>query len=49
MRCDHCRKRLRPFVRRYWRMRFCSKICEARYLGRLDPKTRQKLAEGILV
>jgi hypothetical protein len=28
-------------------MRFCSKICEAAYLARLDPPTREKLAEGI--
>jgi len=47
MRCDHCRGPLGPFVHRYWRMRFCSKACEAAYLARLNPQTRQKLAEGI--
>jgi len=47
MRCDHCRRPLGPLVHRYWRMRFCSTACEAAYLARLNPQTRQKLAEGI--
>ena len=47
MKCDHCRGPLGPFVYRYWRMRFCSKACEAAYLARFNPQTRQKLAEGM--
>jgi hypothetical protein len=30
-------------------MRFCSNGCEAAYLARLDPLTRQKLAERVRI
>src|SRR5215470_13506646 len=49
MRCDHCRRPLGPSLHRYWRMRFCSNGCEAAYLARLDPLTRQKLAERVRI
>jgi hypothetical protein len=45
MKCDHCRGHLGGVVQPYWRMRFCSKSCQAEYLQRLNANTRKKLAE----
>jgi hypothetical protein len=47
LKCDHCRSSLGPISRFYWRMRFCSRTCEAAYLLRLDHATQRKISEKV--
>jgi len=42
LRCDHCRNELGLDVHRYWRMRFCSRVCVTAYQQRLAEITRIK-------
>src|SRR6516164_4498021 len=43
--CDHCRRKLRLGVHRYWRMRFCCAVCMNAYQERLSPNTQRKIYE----
>jgi hypothetical protein len=42
-RCDHCRRKRRLRVHRYWQMRFCSAACKEAYQRRLGEHTKVKM------